>query len=100
MSWDELETGTVSDDVAREVRARLSAIRRGLERIRTAGERAVRRTRLALGGREVMEILEVGPGPEVGRALRYLTEQVEADPDCNSEDGLRALLRGWKDLGH
>jgi tRNA nucleotidyltransferase (CCA-adding enzyme) len=96
----ELETGTVSDDVAREVRARLSAIRRRLERIRTAGERALRRTRLALGGREVMEILEVGPGPEVGRALRYLTEQVEADPDCNSEDGLRALLRGWKDLGH
>jgi hypothetical protein len=45
-----------------------------------------------------MEILEIGPGPAVGRALRYLTERVGEDPGCNTEDELRELLRAWRDL--
>jgi tRNA nucleotidyltransferase (CCA-adding enzyme) len=94
----ELDTGTVHHDQAREVRARLSLLREGLDRLRSAGEEALVRTRLALGGREVMETLEIGPGPAVGRALRYLTERVGEDPGCNTEDELRELLRAWRDL--
>jgi tRNA nucleotidyltransferase/poly(A) polymerase len=93
----ELEVGLVEPDQAREVRARLSQIRESLDRIRSAGEEALRRTRLAIGGREVMEILEVGPGPSVGRALRYLAGQIEEDPSRNTEDALRELLRAWKE---
>jgi tRNA nucleotidyltransferase/poly(A) polymerase len=95
----ELDTGVVSGDEAREVRARLSEIRKGLDRVRSTGAEALRRTRLAIGGREVMEVLDVGPGPWVGRALDYLTHQVEANPGCNSEDALRELLRAWKQAG-
>ena len=51
---------------------------------------------LAIGGREVMEILGIGSGPLVGRALRYLTQQVGENPGCNSEDELRVLLRAWR----
>jgi len=91
----EIEAGVVQRDQAREVRARLSQIRESLDRIRSAGNEAQRRTRLAIGGREVMEILALEPGPSVGRALRYLTRQVEEDPSLNNEDALRALLRSW-----
>jgi tRNA nucleotidyltransferase/poly(A) polymerase len=91
----ELESGSADDDEASEVRARLSLLREALDRIRSAGEESLRRTRLAIGGREVMEILGVGAGPLVGRALRYLTRRIEERPDLNREDELRELLRAW-----
>ena len=73
-------------------------LRESLERIRNAGKKALQRTRLAIGGREVMETLEIAPGPLVGRALRHLTRCVEEDPRCNDEDELRGLLRAWAKL--
>jgi tRNA nucleotidyltransferase (CCA-adding enzyme) len=39
--------------------------------------------------------LGCGPGPEVGRALRFLTLQVLEDPARNRPETLRELLRGW-----
>jgi poly(A) polymerase len=95
----ELESGSVIGDEAREIRSRLSLLRGALDRLRAAGEQALHRTRLAIGGREVMEILEVGPGPMVGRALRYLAQRVEENPGCNSENELRELLRAWRETG-
>jgi tRNA nucleotidyltransferase/poly(A) polymerase len=95
----ELESGSVTLDEALEIRARLSLLRGALDRLRNAGEEGLRRTRLAIGGREVMEILGVGPGPLVGRALRYLAQRAEENPDCNSEDELRELLRTWRGDG-
>lgn len=95
----ELDAGIVDGDEAREVRARLSELRAQLDRVRREGEATLRRTRLAIGGREVMEILGGGPGPQVGRALRHLTERVRRDPDCNTANALRELLRVWKDVG-
>jgi len=95
----ELKSGSVTCDEARDIRARLSVLREALDQLRSTGESALRRTRLAIGGREVMEILEAGPGPLVGRALRYLTQRVEENPNCNTEDELRELLRAWRDLG-
>jgi tRNA nucleotidyltransferase/poly(A) polymerase len=95
----ELEMGRIAGDEALEVRARLSELRMALDRARSTGKDALRQTRLAIGGREVMEVLQVGPGPWVGRALRYLAEQVHANPACNTEGELRELLRAWREVG-
>jgi tRNA nucleotidyltransferase/poly(A) polymerase len=94
----ELDAGIVSGNEAREVRGRLTELRAQVDRVRSAGEETLWRTRLAIGGRDVMEILGTGPGPRVGRALRHLTERVQRDPDCNTEDALRELLRTWRDV--
>ena len=42
-----------------------------------------------------MQALGCGPGPEVGAALRHLTECVLDDPSCNRPDRLRAALAQW-----
>jgi tRNA nucleotidyltransferase/poly(A) polymerase len=91
----ELDAGILGESEAGDVRARLSLLRASLDRIRSAGETALLRTRLALGGREVMQALAIEPGPAVGRALRYLTERVSEDPSRNTEDALLELLREW-----
>jgi tRNA nucleotidyltransferase/poly(A) polymerase len=93
----ELASGSVAGDEASEVRVRLSLLREALDRIRSSGEESRRRTRLVIGGREVMEILGVGAGPVVGRALRYLARQIEEKPHLNREDELRELLRAWRE---
>lgn len=95
----ELEAGSVQAGEAVEIRARLSRLRAARDRLRSTGEEALRRTRLAIGGRQVMEFLEIGPGPSVGLALRYLAQRVEENPDCNTVDELRDLLRAWRALG-
>lgn len=71
---------------------RLEALAQAVERVRSTGAIALRRSDLALDGREVMEILGCGPGPEIGRALRHLTDCVIEDPSRNTPDGLRKLL--------
>jgi hypothetical protein len=43
-----------------------------------------------------MELLDCGPGPEVGRALRQLEKDVAADPSCNTKEALRARLLAWR----
>ena len=55
------------------------------------------RTRdLAINGYKVMEILGVGPGPEVGRALADLMDQVTDRPEWNTEERLTGLLKDRK----
>jgi poly(A) polymerase len=95
----ELESGSVDPGEVREVRERLSLLRAARDRLRSTGEEALRRTSLAIGGSQVMEILEIGPGPLVGRALRYLAQRVEENPGCNTADELRDLLRAWREAG-
>ncbi|UCE87331.1 MAG: hypothetical protein JSU66_06310, partial [Deltaproteobacteria bacterium] len=53
------------------------------------------RLELAIDGRGVMRILGCGPGPRVGRALRYLTDCVVEDPSQNTADRLRERLLAW-----
>jgi poly(A) polymerase/tRNA nucleotidyltransferase (CCA-adding enzyme) len=50
---------------------------------------------LAVGGKDVMEALGVGPGPVVGDALNHLLERVLEDPDTNTREGLLAELARW-----
>jgi len=48
---------------------------------------------LAIDGTRVMDILGLAPGPEVGRILNLLMEEVTDRPARNTEEGLCALLR-------
>ena len=86
----ELAHGSVAD--AAEARERLAALEAGLERVQRAGRLALQRQDLAIDGEEVMERLGRGPGPVVGRALAWLTEQVVEDPSRNTPEALRRLL--------
>lgn len=90
----EAELAAGSPEVGPEI-ARLDALRETLERVKRSGMLALRRSDLAIDGREVMRVLGRGPGPHVGEALRYLTERVIEDPSVNSPERLRALLREW-----
>ncbi len=49
---------------------------------------------LALKGPDVMRILGIAPGPEIGRALAGLLERVLDDPALNTAEALERLLRG------
>ncbi len=51
-----------------------------------------------LSGDEVMELLDVEPGPAVGEALRLLAEEVEAGRIATPDEA-RAFLREWWDSG-
>jgi putative nucleotidyltransferase with HDIG domain len=48
---------------------------------------------LAVGGADVMEVLGLAPGREVGEALHWLLEQVLDDPTLNSRERLVESLR-------
>jgi tRNA nucleotidyltransferase (CCA-adding enzyme) len=48
---------------------------------------------LALDGHEVMAILGIGPGPEVGQWLEWLWEAVLDEPAANTREALAARLR-------
>jgi tRNA nucleotidyltransferase (CCA-adding enzyme) len=92
----ELERGEASKRPdAGTARERLSALEQAAARAREAGALALHRFDLAIRGDEVMRILGCGPGPRVGRALRFLTDCVIEDPACNTPDALRARLAAW-----
>ena len=75
--------------------AKLDALAAAVERVQRAGALALRRFDLALDGREVMQILDCGPGRKVGLALRHLTEAVIEEPSRNTPSELRRLLAAW-----
>jgi hypothetical protein len=79
--------------------AELAALMAAIERVQQAGALALRRFDLALDGREVMQILDCGPGRTVGLALRHLTEAVIEEPSRNTPEELRRLLATWAERG-
>jgi len=54
------------------------------------------RARLAINGEQIMSELQCGPGPIIGRAVAYLSEQIATHPAHNEPDKLRTLLREWR----
>ena len=88
--------GTPAAAAALERVARLEA---AVARVHHQGHLALQRFDLALDGAAVMQILGCGPGPSVGRALRYLTDAVIDDPSRNTPTALRALLDAWQPGG-
>jgi poly(A) polymerase len=50
-----------------------------------------------LDGRQIMQVLGIGPGPAVGRAYQHLLEvRIESGP-MEREEAERELLRWWRD---
>jgi len=47
---------------------------------------------LALGGHDVMKILDLPPGPEVGKVLNHLFDLVQEDPDLNTRESLARIV--------
>jgi tRNA nucleotidyltransferase (CCA-adding enzyme) len=74
---------------------RLDDLEKTSARLRAEGSLSLNRGQLALDGQSVMELLGIGPGPHVGRALEHLLERVLQDPACNTPERLTALLRSW-----
>jgi tRNA nucleotidyltransferase/poly(A) polymerase len=73
----------------------------GIEEIRRFGFRmktqlgrisALNVRQLALGGDEIMKILNIQPGPGVGKILNHLFDLVLEDPDLNTRDRLARIL--------
>lgn len=91
----EIAAGSLTPADAAAVGEALAALRLALERLERAGVLPDGRPRLAVSGRDVMEWLGSGPGPRVGHALRYLTEQVLEEPARNDPAALRRLLEAW-----
>lgn len=50
---------------------------------------------LAINGYDVMECLNLSPGPAVGKALNYLLERVLEDPSLNTRETLLRELKEW-----
>lgn len=87
-----------------DIRGRGVAVEEGLRNVEALERRVkamlaarpVLRIRdLALGGRDVMEILGVGPSPLVGDALQHLLGEVLEAPDANTRERLEQLLEAW-----
>jgi len=51
---------------------------------------------LAINGHQVMEILDIDPGPELGQVLQELLERVTDQPGLNNEKDLTRILRKKK----
>jgi putative nucleotidyltransferase with HDIG domain len=52
---------------------------------------------LAIGGREVMEVLGLAPGPRVRATLEALLEEVLDRPERNTREHLLARLGAWRE---
>jgi tRNA nucleotidyltransferase/poly(A) polymerase len=92
----ELERGEAAGRAdAAASRERLRELEQAVARVRRSGALALHRFDLAIRGDEVVRLLGGRPGPQVGRALRFLTECVIEDPACNTPDRLRARLAEW-----
>jgi tRNA nucleotidyltransferase (CCA-adding enzyme) len=87
---DLLAHGTTGSDLylLSELENRISALRQDPHIIHTRD--------LALDGEKVMEILELAPGHEVGKALDFLLENVTDHPELNNEDALIKLLKDMR----
>ena len=86
----------------------LTSARRGRKPLRLLNE-IQRRTRdvmktplargpqdLAISGSKVMEVTGLSPGPEVGRILARLSEELMDHPEWNTRKRLMALLKEMK----
>jgi tRNA nucleotidyltransferase (CCA-adding enzyme) len=66
-----------------------------LPRLKTLAAAPLTTQDLALDGKEIMRVLGTGPGPQVGRASRFLLDQVLVQPQLNTPLALEQLLKNW-----
>lgn len=75
---------------------RLDRLEQRLAQARKQEHRLRGRTPLSISGREIMQILASGPGPEIGRAIRFLERTIADDPGANSKESLSRALKHWQ----
>lgn len=81
-----------------DIKLRVSKIRQELKSHKSNGASIPLTVKeLDISGNEVMEILDILPGPEVGRAMDYLLECVLDNPSLNAYESLRNLLYSSSD---
>jgi poly(A) polymerase len=85
---------TRNENKARLLAKRMDELERRIEELRQQEE--LDAIRPDLDGRQVMEILGVSPGPEVGRALSYLLELRLDEGPLGEEEATRRLLEWWQ----
>ncbi len=88
---DALGNGTRGPDPTR-----LAAMARRIDGV-LASAAALSERDLAVDGEDVMRVLGLAPGPEVGRVLERLLEEVLDDPSLNSPERLRSRLASLAD---
>jgi len=76
----------------RDSLANLRTLRERVEKVMQA-DAALKITDLAISGTEVMKILGCKAGPPVGLALEALLERVLDEPDLNSPNALKKILK-------
>jgi tRNA nucleotidyltransferase (CCA-adding enzyme) len=81
--------GENPDDEVGELRRRIAVV--------ASSDAALKVTDLAVGGQDVMRVLGIGPGREIGVILERLLERVLDDPGLNERDKLEALLPQLRD---
>jgi tRNA nucleotidyltransferase (CCA-adding enzyme) len=81
--------GENPDDELGELRRRIAVV--------ASSDAALKVTDLAIGGQDVMRVLGIGPGREIGVLLERLLERVLDDPGLNEQDKLEALLPELRD---
>ncbi|MGO9375270.1 MAG: CCA tRNA nucleotidyltransferase [Syntrophobacteraceae bacterium] len=85
-----------------ETQSRIEGIRRLGDRMRVQLERlsASNVRELALSGDDIIKILDIPPGPEVGRVLRHLFDLVLKNPDINTRERLSRIVETEKNRGN
>ncbi len=76
-----------------EIKSRLNKI---LNEVYSEKNRAFSIKDLAVSGRDVMKILKMGQGPEVGSVLEYLFEKVLDNPKLNNKGELKKLILEYR----
>jgi tRNA nucleotidyltransferase (CCA-adding enzyme) len=81
--------GENPDDELGELRRRIAIV--------ASADAALKVTDLAINGQDVMRVLGIPPGREVGVILEFLLERVLDDPLLNTREHLEALLPELRD---
>ena len=87
--------GPTAQAERRKIEERLAGIENRIAETREAKERSGIVRALALDGAAVMQILDIGPGRQIGQALAHLARFIAMHPEKNERDALESELRAF-----
>ena len=82
-------------DAAEGSRIALRKLTEAIEAETRQAQEESQRVEPVIGGKEIMEILQCPPGPQIGAALDFLRKHIAAHPHENTTDHLRRVLQDW-----
>ena len=92
---DDLFALREADCRSRDLRDELALLEELKERVRLELEArsGMKVADLAVGGDDIMDVLQTRPGPKVGEVLNYLLDRVLEEPELNTRETLLKLAR-------